>query len=158
MLANYAELDPDCIFTPSYEDLEEGNVQISEEIDSITDLAVKITSQDVLLKFKVPKADMRMPNMNGFSYEEFVSSFWSKSVHPETFYLTLHDMVLEIQQDGPSERSKINPLMVSLGSSYADIKFQENIDSEMFSIFVARKSNLVNKEFPIHDKTSTKFL
>ena len=157
MLANYAELDPDCIFTPSYEDLEEGNLQISEEIDSITDLAVKITSQDVYLKFKVPKADMRMPNMNGFSYEEFVSSFWSKSVHPETFYLTLHDMALEIQQDGPSERSKINPLMVSLGSSYADIKFQENIESEMFNIFIARKSNLADKEFPVHDKRSAKF-
>ena len=157
MLSNYAELDPECIFTPSYEDLEEGNLQINDEIESIVDLSVKISSKDVLIKFKVPKADMRMPNMDGFSDEEFVSSFWSKSVHPETFYLCLHDMELEILQDGQSDRSTKNPLSVSLGSSYADIKFQENMDTENFSIFIARKSNQMEQEFYSHDKRKSKY-
>ena len=146
MLANYAELDPYCLFTPSFENLED-SLSVSAKSNAISDFNVRVTSPEVILKFWVPRADMRMPNMNDFSFEEFVSSFWSRSVHPETFYLNLADMQLEILQDGNEKNSVKSPLSISLSSSYADISFQESVDSEMFRLFVARKSNLMDKGF-----------
>ena len=146
MLANYAELDPDCLFTPSYEDLEGGNLNISQE-KTISDLSVKLISQEVIIKFWVPRADMRMPNMDGFSFEEFVSSFWSRSIHPELFLMTLLDMKLDIFQEGNPNDSIISPLSVTLSSNYADIKFQENSESEIFCLLVAKRSNTDHHEF-----------
>ena len=51
MLANYAELDPDCLFTPSFENLEDVNLQNSNEDNAISDINVKVISQEVILKF-----------------------------------------------------------------------------------------------------------
>lgn len=89
-----------------------------------------MTSPEVFLDFAIPKADMRMPNVDGFSFDDFVTSFWSRHVHPEIFKLRMVDMELQMLQNS-FESFKRNespaPISFSVSSNYVDITFEVSI-------------------------------
>ena len=105
MLANYRELDPDCLMSGSKTSEEEGSGQPKNtqqpSSGKVSDLKIKVRSTYVGLTFRVPKVDMRKPSdMSGIS--EFVEAFWTRSVHPEVYELCLTDLELDVTQDAPA--------------------------------------------------------
>ena len=105
MLANYRELDPDCLMSGSKTPEEEGRGQPKNtqqpSSGKVSDLKIKVRSTYVGLTFRVPKVDMRKPSdMSGIG--EFVEAFWTRSVHPEVYELCLTDLELDVTQDAPA--------------------------------------------------------
>ena len=102
MLANYRELDPDCLSVSKTPE-EGGQPKNTQQPSSgkVSDLKIKVRSTYVGLTFRVPKVDMRKPSdMSGMS--EFVEAFWTRSVHPEVYELCLTDLELDVTQDAPA--------------------------------------------------------
>ena len=81
MLCNYTEFDPNCLMTP-----DDARVDINAS-QTTSSLLVNVLSPQIYLNFFVPKADMRNPPEVPVC--EFVSGFWTRTVHPEIFQIDM---------------------------------------------------------------------
>lgn len=126
MLFNYSELDPFIIRHTTNQD-----AGPSIPASRPRGLNVNVTSSKVDLLFHVPKADMRKPRIE-VSLDEFVSAFWSRSVHPEIYQLLLDQMDLSLStRQGRQSSSKLS---FTVSAKQIETKFKETSESEIFTL------------------------
>ena len=120
VLFNFYEFDPDCLVTEAI-----------AGASSPMELTINVKCPDLLLQFRVPKADMRKPK----DIPKFVTAFWSRRTHPELYELQIQDADLKVVIQGPE---KTEPVKVRLSSRDVDVRFRETEESETLTLIQVR--------------------